>query len=80
MNKTYHKCFQLVLSILITFLVFFFFQLEQFELIFEKLKLQTNVKDIDEFIELFVKQEDINKDLYKKSNELSDEVIKTALT
>lgn len=49
-------------------------KLEQFELIFEKLKVETNVKDIDEFIELFNGQEEANKELYEEANVLSDEV------
>lgn len=49
-------------------------QLEQFELIFEKLKLEANVKDIDEFIELFNGQEEANKELFEQADELSDEV------
>lgn len=48
--------------------------MEQFELIFEKLKVETNVKDIDEFIELFNGQEEANKELYEEANILSDEV------
>ena len=50
------------------------YKLEQFELIFEKLKLETNVKDIDEFVELFSGQEQANKELYEQADELSDEV------
>lgn len=48
--------------------------MEQFELIFEKLKLETNVKDVDEFIDLFNGQEEVNKEMYEEANLLSDEV------
>jgi len=49
-------------------------QLEQFEVIFEKLKLETNVKDVDEFIELFNGQDKANQELFEQADELSDEV------
>lgn len=53
----------------------FVYQLEQFELIFEKLKLEANVKDIEEFIDLFNSQDESNKDLFEQADELSDEVM-----
>ena len=48
--------------------------MEQFELIFEKLKLEANVKDVEEFMELFNSQDQANKDLFEQADELSDEV------
>ncbi len=43
---------------------------------FEKLRQDADVKDLDEFIEIFKKQEDENKVLYDKANALSEEVEK----
>lgn len=46
----------------------------QYEIMFEKLRQDADVKDLDEFIEIFKKQEEENKVLYDKANALSEEV------
>ena len=49
-------------------------QLEKFNLVHDKLKKEANVKNIDEFIEIYKSQEGINNDLFSHSIDLNDEV------
>jgi hypothetical protein len=41
-------------------------------MIFEKLKIEANVDSVEEFIESYQSQEQINEDLYESSNNLND--------
>lgn len=42
-------------------------------MVLETLKTEANVKDIDEFVGIFESQEQINNELFARSNELNEE-------
>lgn len=50
-------------------------KLNTYELVLETLKSEANVKSIDEFVEVFHSQEQINSEMFARSNALNEEVL-----
>jgi hypothetical protein len=49
-------------------------EVERYEFLFEKLKKETCIADIEEIIHLYKTVEDTNEDLFRSANKLNDDV------
>ena len=51
-------------------------EIEKYEMVFEKIKIESNCDSIEEFIEKYQNQDEYDQKLYAKSNKLNDEIEK----
>lgn len=47
-------------------------EIDRYEMIFEKLKIQANVDNVEQFISNYQNQDKVNEQLYQESNQLND--------